>query len=465
MTVFFRFRSIEQMLGENQELEKQTIYFASPEELNDPMEGFRDIVWVGDKIVWINLFKHYVHTLFWTYGLAQVIGDTEDLKIDDILVEKQWDEAPTPQAKFLFEKIWDRVLSKCELSELCDKLANMNRNVRYNELLIYIWHIHSALLLEIQNVEQEVMSKSMSLSVRKLSRKLKYWIFRLIQQIRFKPIFNIRDEKKIEAIYSDLNQQIIEIHLNKKSNLRTNSPGKLEKNMQILFFDFPQNYLKRLESLLWHQWYTACFMKNYHNSSAWGHYGDGHKGVCLIFDAVESDKLNGLVLDNIPSIFYEVKYSKKAKKVDFFRSIGRLPEAKLMKLWYSDEYGNFSECGNHFNKNDDIGSWKDNYWNNFYLSITTKTKDWSYEKEQRLILIDQLENLHKKSRRTLKYEFNSLKGIIFGTKTSENDKFDIYEIIKQKCLEKKRTDFKFFQAYYSRKNGEIRKFEVFKNSF
>ena len=68
MTEFFRFRSIEQLLGDKyQELERLTIYFASPEELNDPMEGFRDIVWSGDKIVWTNLFKHYVHCLFLTY--------------------------------------------------------------------------------------------------------------------------------------------------------------------------------------------------------------------------------------------------------------------------------------------------------------------------------------------------------------------------------------------------------------
>ena len=60
MAEFFRFRSIDALLGKFQELEKQTIYFASPEELNDPMEGLRDIVWDGDKIVWTNFFKHYV---------------------------------------------------------------------------------------------------------------------------------------------------------------------------------------------------------------------------------------------------------------------------------------------------------------------------------------------------------------------------------------------------------------------
>ena len=44
MTEFYRFRSMDKLLGECfQELERQTIYFANTGELNDPMEGFRDV--------------------------------------------------------------------------------------------------------------------------------------------------------------------------------------------------------------------------------------------------------------------------------------------------------------------------------------------------------------------------------------------------------------------------------------
>ena len=63
----YRFRSIDRLLGEYQELEKETIYFASPDQLNDPMEGYRDIVWRGDEIVWTNLFTHYAYCLYATY--------------------------------------------------------------------------------------------------------------------------------------------------------------------------------------------------------------------------------------------------------------------------------------------------------------------------------------------------------------------------------------------------------------
>jgi hypothetical protein len=65
----FRFRSASALLddcpgsGGFQELENQTIYFASPESLNDPMEGITDPFWDGDEVLWESLFRHYALSL------------------------------------------------------------------------------------------------------------------------------------------------------------------------------------------------------------------------------------------------------------------------------------------------------------------------------------------------------------------------------------------------------------------
>lgn len=45
---FYRYRPIEAVLDKFQELENQEIYFSTTDELNDPMEGFKDLVWAGD---------------------------------------------------------------------------------------------------------------------------------------------------------------------------------------------------------------------------------------------------------------------------------------------------------------------------------------------------------------------------------------------------------------------------------
>ena len=86
MTELYRFRATAKLLEDFQELEKQTIYFANSQELNDPMEGFRDIFWKGDRIVWTNLFRHYLYCLHMTRLLVGIAGDSEKIECYDIPV-------------------------------------------------------------------------------------------------------------------------------------------------------------------------------------------------------------------------------------------------------------------------------------------------------------------------------------------------------------------------------------------
>lgn len=74
MQSFYRYRSVDTFLGERQELEQQQIYFASPEQLNEPIEGFKDLYWFGDEIVWRNLLKHYLLSLHRVYIVTKISG-------------------------------------------------------------------------------------------------------------------------------------------------------------------------------------------------------------------------------------------------------------------------------------------------------------------------------------------------------------------------------------------------------
>ena len=232
---------------------------------------------------------------------------------------------------------------------------------------------------------------------------------------------------------------------------------------------------RQLERLLWPSWYAACFTNSCHNSSVWGNYGDSHKGVCLIFDNSETNIGKGLSLrrhvgwrptDNgdleerwggaSPIGFDTVSYSDKPNEIDFFRNIGRLPLPALMTLWYTDEAGNVSQLADHLSRE----TWRRGYWQDFRHDITLKSKDWEYEQECRLILNGLLEDSLDDHRRTLTYDFSSLKGIIFGIRTSDEDKVKTLEVIERKCREHGRTEFKFYQAYYSSEHGDIRKYEM-----
>ena len=57
----YRFRSDPEFTLD--ELEKNYFYFSLPNELNDPMEGFINLYWEGDKILWKNFLKHFLYTL------------------------------------------------------------------------------------------------------------------------------------------------------------------------------------------------------------------------------------------------------------------------------------------------------------------------------------------------------------------------------------------------------------------
>ncbi len=471
MTELYRLRSMDTLFGDFQELENQSIYFASPEELNDPMEGFRDIVWQGDRIVWTNLFRHYLYCLHMTCAHIKIVGDSMKVESQNIPVMGHIDQQPPPKAVKLFEDICGRVFEKTNLDDFITKIVNAKRKAHYDEVLFYLQSLHYIALLEIQdayidhgfapNGERPKKFPTVFRHVHKISN--------LAQQIG--------NERFLEVGFTIFTRMTAEQHIFHKYNAKSESKSTFEDNRELLIYDFPRAYLKELERLLYPDWYAACFMRDYRNSSAWGHYGDNHKGVCLIFETETTAGASSLTLKRItgysankiaghlvdrerwepsPVAFHDVSYGEKAGEIDFFRSIGWLPVPMLLKMWYSDQDGNLSECGAHLRANGkDV--WRKNYWANFYRDITAKTRDWEYEQESRLILYSMIADLNEAKRRTLTYNFSSLKGIIFGIGTPDNDKLKIIETIHKKCKENKRTDFEFFQAYYCHETGDIQK--------
>jgi hypothetical protein len=89
----YRFRP--SVLGEHQELKNQEIYFSSLDSLNDPMEGFMDLFWSGDKIVWRNLIKHYLLCLDRTCVQFMLVGHKTAIDLASIPVLETENDLPT----------------------------------------------------------------------------------------------------------------------------------------------------------------------------------------------------------------------------------------------------------------------------------------------------------------------------------------------------------------------------------
>ena len=384
----YRFRSIDRLLGEDQELENRTIYFASPDQLNDPMEGFRDIVWRGDRIVWENFYKHFVYCLYVSSLRLTNVGDSEELGVKDIPIRGSWDRLPTSHIQELFGEIWQKFLDLPNIPEFIEAMANANRKIRYRELGLYLRFIHRVLLDEIEEsyIARGLMRESTgprppggSLTVQDYLDLILMLIMHLNQA---------QSEEKANAILQKAEEQYnaLRVALQLKNST---PPGILRKNIQLTLFDFPRVCLKELERLLSPNWYTACFTKSYHNSSVWGHYGDQHRGACLIFKPVGIGASNGLNLNYETGVyagqikFSRINYVDQPGEVNFFGCLSSLPDRELRDLWFTDEMGNTSRSFPS-----DIGASRERYWDSFIRDIATKTKDWEYEQEYRLILQD-----------------------------------------------------------------------------
>ena len=464
MTEFYRFRSTARLLEKSQELATQTIYFASPQELNDPMEGFRNIVWQGDRIVWANLFRHYLYCLCMTHLFIKFVGDSKKIKPQDIPIMSDMSQEPSTQAVNLFEDICGRVFKKTNLDEFFAKIVNAERKARHDEVLFYLQFLHYTALQEIRDAH---IDHGLASNGEKRGKSAA--VFRNIHKILdLTP--QIEDEKLLDVLFESSAKIIKDNLFRYKYLFASESKENVGANKELLFCDFPRAYLKQLERLLYPDWYVACFMRDFRNSSVWGNYGDNHKGVCLIFAAETTSgksclKLNQFSVhsrerwDPITLPFHEVNYLNKAGEIDFFLAIGWLPKPILLKQWYGDKDGKLSECGAHLGT-DGEDAWRKNYWDNFYRDTTIKTPDWEYEQESRLVLTDMLCDLSDKRLRTLTYNFSSLKGIIFGINTSDTDKLRIIQAIPNKCQANNRTDFEFFQAYYCNETGKIQKYKL-----
>lgn len=467
----YRFRNINALLDGFHELENQEIYFATPGELNDPMEGYRDIIWSGDHIVWENMLNHYLRTVERIYFLLILLGESKPIVMDDL---PEYPLSPTDLHKRLFEDIRKLFFQNNFISSLPGTLSKRSNPLRRDELTTYIRLIHPYAINAVSQVyykEGLAVKPFFQVDMKTLEDSfLKRNVFKLVNMLEKKKSSKVKN--LAQTLFSVGNHILEDTYLAK---LYQTSDFEIHSNKFFFLTELPQNFVARLEVLMFPDWYSASFLKNCSNSAVWAHYGDNHKGACLIFKEKMEDNKTVIELEteygysNGPTIgmrshfFREVEYHNRHVEIDFFRSLGRTNRILLNALWYKDAKGNFSPCGSHLNGTET--GWHDQYWANFFKGATVKLKEWAYEEEYRLIIHGSFTDYTAPNARKLKYDFHSLEGIIFGMNTSVADKIRIIRIIEQKCRQAGRTDFCFYQAHYSHESGLIDKHKISGLSF
>ena len=147
--------------------------------------------------------------------------------------------------------------------------------------------------------------------------------------------------------------RLTNFEINNLANSIINTPGKW-KNITEQTFDKIINATG-----------VCCFTKEENNLLMWSHYTESHKGVCLKFDIL--------------------------KDTDFF--VYPLP------VNYRDDYPDYNHLGNRQTLVNDI--------------VLSKSNDWSYEQEIRVLKI------HENG--LIPFKKNALIEIIFGCKTPKRE--------------------------------------------
>lgn len=412
----YRFRPVSRLIcedGVSGELDSLYIYFADRESLNDPLEGHKNIFFSGDKIIWRNLLKHYVRCLIsdcYTH-LANSSSEPPALKVS--IFSNRTDSHNSTNE--LNDRVMKRLDDEQGLIEYIELLGN-GRKVSRPELTGHLNLIHTVVFSAILNVFQEsgfFKEPTSFFSERAAEQMIR--IRFLVRSALDGDTFSRSLQEIMESSY------LLTSELQLRNRYHANVSADKEQ-WAYLLFEYPEKYCISLDKLSYPDWYVACFMESCSDSSIWGTYGSNHRDVCLKFKVGEFNGRPSIEL-NCPTglgtkgIMYELKnkqldkviYGQNFIDVDFFRSLGQLSIPKVNE-WYLSEDGEYSICAEDMQR--DIDAWRKTYWDKFRSSSKAKLKAWDREQEWRVTLHSTIHDFSDKESRKLKFEFDSLEGII-----------------------------------------------------
>jgi len=347
---YYRFRSAERLLGKPAcgdaparpgELDELTIYFASPHELNDPLEGHRETFFHGDLIVWRNLIKHY--TLLLYASVVDVYADAGDglikhpnLRPDNFI----------GVSREVVDAAISNVMANSEISLYLSALAGVDRKVSRNELVVHLHTLHTAIVTMILNELSKHFDLPDAARYNSVLDNFLIFIKMRAEKIHAEGITPNAEE------YSEIEDKI------RQQGLRANAArsDELSAGLLLLFINFPRHFAEQIDYLVFPHWYVACFMKSCANSSIWGSYGDNHKGMCLIYKAKSERGVDSLKFQGLPFEFVKGLNEGRPKDQWYLNMALDLP---LMEVKYQSD---FSEINFFTSPHNERPEWVDAYW-------------------------------------------------------------------------------------------------------
>ena len=174
----------------------------------------------------------------------------------------------------------------------------------------------------------------------------------------------------------------------------------------------------------------------------WGNYADCHKGICLIFQDSKIPFTRRTLHYN------KINYLNKINRYNFFDLLV-MQSYRDFKTWTTFKRNDSKYHIPQYNK---FQKQRSKFRQELISSLLTKEADWKFEKEYRLYIDNygnKIGNINYDKGVALKYDFKSLKGIIFGINTTPQTKHEVFYTISALCKRHNIKEFKFYQAVYS----------------
>lgn len=108
----------------------------------------------------------------------------------------------------------------------------------------------------------------------------------------------------------------------------------IDKNGNFKNFSIAEkaNVMKFKDSI--NEYGVICYSSDYSNNLLWAHYGDNHRGMCLVFD-VPKEKENGLYKVNYQELFPDIDLTDDANSHEEIKTI---VTTKSIEWKYENEY-------------------------------------------------------------------------------------------------------------------------------
>lgn len=463
MKHLYRYRSIKSLF-DHKELENLSIYFAKPEELNDQMEKYMNVVWQGDEIAFQGLFKHYIYTLTHLYFAIRLRNPKIQIDVENLPVFLDIKILEAPEMKDVFKAIYNEFFSSPSIAQFPVQMAISKKKFTSDEILWIFRSINLYAYLVIDTVirtqmcGQDVFKDS---ELKEVYDSLKNWVgYTQVLDILTNNKYSAQEVDK-QKMFFVTEQQAYQHYLNEVMFKEKNT-----HNLNILTFDFPEAYIKNITKVLYNKHCVACFAGTFQNEPMWAHYAGNENGVCLEYKVRNISgspclRLYSVVRTNPTSdsskwqVFtgshwepiLQVAYSDEYPEIDFFTSLGMLPMAIIRGFWLCNY--DKSQFSSKLKDYQPIEQWRQRYHENSKKHICTKATNWSYEEEYRLFHQDLLTPISEiPENRIANYAIEDLESITFGRQVSAEDKRKIIGIIFKHCQQTKHT-VKFYDLFYS----------------